>query len=419
MSTRTSPRTSDSRPERRTAGSDPASRGLVASGGVAAAWCAGVGLAVVAVLILLGWAVDPASAASVGDALRVAGLGWLLAQHAPLRVPGGSVSVAPLGLTLVSATLLARAGRVAAGRSIDSSAGPGRLAASGRDRPPGWTDGVRVTASVALPYAVIAGAVAALSDVGGTRAPVLSSAAVAGALAAVWVGSGFLLARRDRADGPDRSAAGWPVLLRGAAVAALTVVGTGAVLAGAALGWHHPRVAATLAALDPGTAGGSALLAASVLLVPNAAVWGASYATGTGFAVGSGTAVGPLLVHLGPVPALPLLAALPAGAGASGPMVALSALLGPLVAGILAGRLVQRSRPDLPPVRALAWGLAAGAGGGAVLGVLAAMSGGAAGPGRLAVVGPSPVAVAGSAALELGAVAALTAWRRARVSAAG
>lgn len=403
MSTRTFPTRGatpvrDPLPGLRPAGPD-SFRGLAVFGLVAAGWCAGVGLAVAAVLVLLGWAFDSASTASVGDALRVAGLGWLLAHHAPVDIPGGSLTVAPLGLTLVSGTLLVRAGRVA---------GAHRAAVT-------RTAGALVTAAVALPYAALAGVVAALSDVGGTRVQAPAAVAAAGALAAAAVAAGFLLGRYGAADALGSSR--WRATAAGGAAGVLTLLGTGAVLAGAALGWHQPRVAQMTGALDPGTGGGTALLVLSVLLVPNAAVWAASYVTGAGFAVGTGTAVGPFLVQLGPVPALPLLAALPAG-GATGPLVALPALLGPVLGGVLAGRLVQRRLPELAPARAALWGLAAGAGGGLALGVLAALAGGAAGPGRLAAVGPAPLAAAGTAALELGVVAAATAWQRARVAAA-
>ncbi len=55
------------------------------------------------------------------------------------------------------------------------------------------------------------------------------------------------------------------------------------------------------------------------------------------------------------------------------------------------------------------WGLACGAVSGAVLGLLAAVSGGPLGDGRLAAVGPSAWQVGAVSALEIGVAAAVTA----------
>ena len=127
-----------------------------------------------------------------------------------------------------------------------------------------------------------------------------------------------------------------------------------------------------------------ALLSASFL--PNAAIVTGSWLLGPGFAVGAGTLVSPAAVVLGPLPLFPLLAALPdAGtpAGWTGTLMGLP----PLVAALAAVRVLRR--------RVLSWDhllLAAGGGGivaGVVLAVLASVSGGAAGPGRMRHVGPS------------------------------
>ena len=98
-------------------------------------------------------------------------------------------------------------------------------------------------------------------------------------------------------------------------------------------------------ALDPGTAGGIALLLAQLAVVPNALVWAASYALGSGFVVGAGSMVAPAGTELGMLPGLPLLGALPA-AGPGDP-----ALLWWMASGVLAGAvaagIVVRSRPGL------------------------------------------------------------------------
>ena len=104
-------------------------------------------------------------------------------------------------------------------------------------------------------------------------------------------------------------------------------------------------VTALHAALDPGIAGGIALLLAQLAVVPNALAWAASYALGSGFVVGAGSVVAPAGTQLGMLPGLPLLGALPA-AGPGDP-----ALLWWLASGVLAGSvaagIVVRSRPGL------------------------------------------------------------------------
>jgi len=80
----------------------------------------------------------------------------------------------------------------------------------------------------------------------------------------------------------------------------------------------------------------------------------------------------------------------------------------PVVAGFLAGAtLAPRVRGVLSGWYLLAAGLATGVVGGIIMGLLAWASGGAAGPGRLAVVGPDPAAVGAVAALEIGIAASI------------
>jgi hypothetical protein len=84
----------------------------------------------------------------------------------------------------------------------------------------------------------------------------------------------------------------------------------------------------------------------------------------------------------------------------------------PILAGVLAGALLapRIAEPGLAPrslTRIIATGLGMGVVGGIVLGFLAWVSSGSAGPGRLATVGPNPWMVALFAALEIGIAAAL------------
>ncbi len=144
-----------------------------------------------------------------------------------------------------------------------------------------------------------------------------------------------------------------------------------------------------------------------MLLLPNGALWALAYAAGPGFTVGAGTGVSPFGATLGPVPAFPLLAALP-GDGTPPPAVR-AALLLPVLAGVLAGWVVGRRLPAatgagrLPALltgrvaRPAGYGLLAGGLVALVTAVLAVLAGGALGPGYLAAVGPSAWQVAARA----------------------
>ena len=193
-----------------------------------------------------------------------------------------------------------------------------------------------------------------------------------------------------------------PTRVRGAlapaAAALLALLGAGALLAGSSLLAHLGQAADLAAASSPGVVGGFGLLLLGVLLVPTAAVWGASYLAGPGLAVGVGTTFGPFGVTTGPLPEVPLLAALPAGPMPVG--LGLLVLALPLLAGLLAGRIAER-RSGLLSDALLAGPLA-----GAALGLLAMASGGPLGGGHLSQVGPSGWRVGLAAAVEVTAGAA-------------
>src|SRR5437763_828948 len=87
--------------------------GAVASvwwrGCLAAVWGVAVGIAILVVLVLIAWATDARSGSGAGQAIRFALQLWLVAHKVPLHVGATTVAVAPLGLTLALAFILARA----------------------------------------------------------------------------------------------------------------------------------------------------------------------------------------------------------------------------------------------------------------------------------------------------------------------
>ena len=387
-------------PLRSTGPSQP--RPTPVAGALAALAVGGVGLAVPTVLVLLVWATEVRTGASVVEALRTAGRIWLLTHGVPLELPSGRLGLLPGGLLALPLWLLWRAGTSV---SRSRRAGSVRAAAA-------------VAAAVALPYAAVTTAVAALCAGPAVR-PSLGAAALSGLTVALlgafagalrpdrlWRAAWLRLGERTRRTLPSV-----------VAVSALLVAG-GALLAGTSLAVHGARAAELAAAGSPGPVGGLALLLVGLSLVPNAVVWGAAWLAGPGFAMGVGTVVGPFGHELGPVPALPLLAALPAG-GLPAWTGAL-ALLVPLGAGALAGRLLERAaRPGSAGEQVTGRALlvdvvAVSAACGVLWAGLAWLSGGPVGGARLADVGPSAAAVGAAVAVEtaLGAAAAVLVLRR-------
>jgi hypothetical protein len=179
-------------------------------------------------------------------------------------------------------------------------------------------------------------------------------------------------------------------VLPAAAVALATwTAAAGVVVAGAVvLRWDD--VVAVHTALAPGPVGGSVLALAELTVVPVAVVWAGAVLAGPGFAVGAGTSVTPGAAQLGAVPAVPLLGALP-----SGPMPAWAVLLPavPVLAGVAGALLLHRRTPAASWPATAARALLCGAFSGAGAALLAALASGPVGPGRMATVGPDPVAV--------------------------
>jgi hypothetical protein len=274
----------------------------------------------------------------------------------------------------------------------------------------------RVTAALAVVYGLTAAGVARIA----ATPTAASSAVLAGAGAAVLavLAGGVGVVRAADLSGALRATlpARVPALATAAGAAVLGLLGAGLLLVLVSLGVHAGRAADLTGALGPGLVGGVVLGVGCMLLLPNAALWAVAYAAGPGFAVGAGTGISPFSAVLGPVPAFPLLAALPQD-GTPPPAVR-AVLLLPVLAGVAAGVVLVRALPPAPAgpagaaprmLRTAGWGLVAGLAGAATLALLAALAGGQLGAGYLSAVGPSPWRVLLALSLEIGAPAAITA----------
>ena len=366
-------------------------------GCLAALWAVAVGIAVLLVLVLVAWATDARSGSGAGQAIRFALQLWLVAHKVPLHVGTTTVAIAPLGLTLGLAFMVARAAAVLArGHGVGDPRGV-----------------ATVGIAVGLPYAVLVAFTAAAANGGGVRPSPLAALAaglIVGCGAATWGaarGTGMMAELVD--------AAPWRLggaVRAGAAAVAIVFLGA-MVLDLIALAVHAPTAADLADALGGGVMASFALLLADALLLPNAAMATMGYVTGPGFAVGTGTSVSLGGSHLGAVPSLPLLAALPHGPASL--VVRASALLLLLAAGGVVAWWVSRDA-EVSATAVLGRVMAAAGFAGAFAAVAVAVAGGPAGPGRMAAVGASPWQVGLAFAGEIAFVATLAAlplsWRR-------
>jgi len=201
---------------------------------------------------------------------------------------------------------------------------------------------------------------------------------------------------------PVRHAAG--AALRGGLGTAAILLAASSLLLALLLLLRYAEIVRLYEALHGEVLGGIVVTAAELALLPDLVVWTASWLLGPGFALGAGSQVSLLGTAIGPVPALPVLGAIPPG---DAPFAFLG-LAVPIAAALLAGAMARR-RLDvdgtaLPLPALIGAALGQGAVAGLALGLLAAMAAGSAGPGRLAEVGPDALAV-GIAAAAMSAVA--------------
>jgi len=367
------------------------------AGGIAALAAASGGLAVLVTLTAVGWITAPHVGLGGGLAgvLRSAGVLWLVAHHVEVTVRGvGRIGLLPLGLVLLPAALIERAGRWMTHEGHVT-----------RLRHVGYA-----AASIAFPYALFTGAVAVAS-----RTPAASSS--------LWqaVCTGFLIALVAGGFGAARGLAPWRRLgallparprsvILGMVAALAMLTAFGALLAGTSLALHLHAYREAVDSLSPGLGGSVLLLLAGLSYLPNSVIWAIAYMLGPGFAFGLGTAVSPSGSALGAVPAFPLLAALPVGARAAfPPWLGFFVLAVPYLAGALAGLMTVLIAPTPILEAAPLWGLLSGSLAGVVIGFGAKFSGGPLGAGRLAAVGPVGAEVGLVAVLEVGVTAAVVA----------
>jgi hypothetical protein len=350
----------------------PVRRGapLPVAAAVAALWAGVLGFVP---LVGLSLAVVVGTGAAPVAATRVAAGAWLLGHGVPVVTPTDRITLVPRGVTAWICWRLVRAG-VHAGRATG--------ALRGRST---WHV-MRAGLAVAIMYGLLGAIVAILA----ATAEVSISPWRAGAMFAVLAGACATAGALTHARAGRRLASRLPSVLtdgvRAGLAAVSFLIAAGAAAAGLSLALAGGPAADVLGSFNTGVVGQIGITALCLAFLPNLAVWGAAYLLGPGFAIGIGTVVSPGDVLLGPVPALPVFAALPAGPlSGVGP-----ALLGvPLVAGLAAGILLARRRRARRRWGGLlAAAVLAGPIAGLALQLAATASGGGLGSGRLSELGP-------------------------------
>ncbi|MDR0483393.1 MAG: DUF6350 family protein [Cellulomonadaceae bacterium] len=318
------------------------------------------------------------------QATATAGGIWLLGHGVPLTLGEATVTLIPLGVTILSLfALYASAKRTA-------------LA----------TVSTLITASVVYSGATTVGAVLA-----GTHGTGLAIAAGGGL---VMGASGTALGILSQPEAPrlkdlSNAALWWMprsvrLGIRAGAMVAVMVLACSAALV-AIWGMVGRETSGEIVrALEPGWVGGILLAVTQIAIIPNLVIWASSWIAGPGFVLGTGTLHSSHQVIDGPLPALPILGALPPDAWASVWAQWVPAIV--IACGVGAGWFVwRRLHADGSYTRILnlisAWlGLMASV---FALSVAAHwLASGAAGAGRLLDVGTDAIVVAGTLTMLCG-----------------
>ena len=351
---------------------------------------------------------------------RLAGQAWLLIHGVPLlleavgggtavRPESGTLWLVPLGLTLIPFLLAWRAGRRLARASYTDQLWQALLGSWLTYGAFGFATGFLCRTSevgVSLWYASIVPLVPfALGMVIGARREAGSWSRLIGVDAVAW------LARTSQHSRWAGSYLGSAVKAGFVALMASLAMSAGLLAADLLIHWN--LVVAVYEALDAGPVGGAALTVAQLGYLPNLVIFTLAWTSGAGVALGVGSQAGALATAVGPLPSIPVFAALPSG----GLEYGFVALVVPALAGALAGwwflregenhfdewlSIKVKARWFTAAVSTLVLGVLVGAAAGLLAAGLAWLARGSAGIGRLTDIGPDPLTTALFVAAETG-----------------
>ncbi|MBG0739739.1 hypothetical protein IV500_10110 [Paeniglutamicibacter antarcticus] len=354
------------------------------------------------------------------DALaRLGGQIWLVVHAVPLNLAfndgpssaslqTGTLTLIPLGLTAIPFLLSWRAGRRLARASYTDQLWQGVLGALGVYGAAGLgTTFICRTPEVAA--GLVPGTLIPLIPVGlgliiGARREAGTWGRLIGVDAADWIAA---TSQHSRWAGSYVWAA-----VRAGFVALLGALVLSTVLLVVNILWHWSDIVTVYEGLKTGVVGGIVLTIIQLGFLPNLAVWALAWASGSGFAIGVGSSVSALGTSVAPVPAIPILGALPTGALSWGVV----AMVIPVLAGALAGwwflregenhfdewlSIKLKARWFTATASTLALAAVIGAVAGILTGAAALLSHGSAGIGRLTDIGPDFLTTALWVAVEV------------------
>ncbi len=378
--------------------------------------------AIVVLLPLVGvWFADGFEDRSFDSLARLGGQAWLLIHGVPLQLEilmgttsadteRGTLSLVPLGLTLLPFFLSWRAGRRLARAAYTDQLWQALLGALGVYAFVGGATAYLVQTEE-VEISMLAGALIPLIPAGtgliiGAYRAAGSWGRLIGVDAAAWVAK---TSQHSRWAGSYV----WSVI-RAGLLAVTAAVCLAALLLAVDIALHWADIIEIYQELNTGVVGGIVLTVAQLGLLPNFVGWTLAWSSGAGFAVGTGSSISPLATTVGPLPAFPLLGALPTGELTYG----MAALLLPVVAGVLAGwwflregenhfdewlSIKVQTRWFTAAASTVVLGLLIGAAAGAGTAVLAWLSRGSLGIGRFVDLGPDALWTALWIALEVAA----------------
>lgn len=309
------------------------------------------------------------------------------------HLDGVAITLVPLGSVGVIGWLLYRGGRWIGGHATNRS----------------WRDLAGGTVATGLGYCAVALGVLGLTWSSDAHADLVRTACSTLLLGLVFGGLGVIRGSGRSNELLGRLPEDARAALHGGLGGAAVLMAASAALTTVALVTSFATAVTLAESLHSGLVGGAVIALVGLALLPNAVLCAGAFLAGPGFAVGSGTVVAPGEVSTGPLPAFPLLAAVPRTDGSAWWEVAV--LTVPLAAGAVAGLLAVRRYPVAAFQPAALRGGLAGLAAGVGFGLLTGLSAGAVGPGRMQDVGPYllPTVVACAAACLLGGVIAAAA----------
>lgn len=290
---------------------------------IAALAAAAVVYLILLIPLALSWMTAPETEVSLRGSARLAGLGWLVAHDASLRIEEVTYTLLPWGLMLIPGMVL-----VATTRALGRSA-----------RITEWRRALIALVLVVVTYAALAGALAVAASTSTVSVSAMTAALMAAAIATaatVWglAPLGCWASLLAAVPSPVR------LMVRAGVLGFFMLTGLAAFLTVVAAVLGFDRMLTLAVNLDAGAAGGLVLVIAQLAYIPMLIVWVLSYLAGAGVNLGTDTLLSPFVSGTAPtqLPSAPVLALLPENAGSIAWALPILVVLAGTVVGLMVGR---------------------------------------------------------------------------------